>query len=52
MDISAIIFATDRISLLPNEDKIPWDESAFSQRMLANHLSQEHDWGQPQAHRD
>lgn len=44
MDISAIIFATDRISLLPNEDKIPWDESAFSQRMLANHLSQEHDW--------
>ena len=24
--------------------KIPWNEPAFSQRMLANHLSQEHDW--------
>lgn len=24
--------------------KIPWDEPAFSKRMLANHLSQEHDW--------
>lgn len=25
-------------------DKIPWDDPAFSQRMLANHLSQDHDW--------
>ncbi|MFD1261481.1 class I SAM-dependent methyltransferase [Entomomonas asaccharolytica] len=25
-------------------EKIPWNEPAFSQRMLANHLSQEHDW--------
>lgn len=24
-------------------DKIPWDEPAFSERMLAEHLSQEHD---------
>lgn len=24
--------------------KIPWDDPAFSRRMLANHLSQEHDW--------
>lgn len=24
--------------------KIPWDDPAFSQRMLENHLSQEHDW--------
>lgn len=24
--------------------KIPWDEPGFSTRMLANHLSQEHDW--------
>lgn len=25
-------------------EKIPWNEPAFSQRMLENHLSQEHDW--------
>lgn len=24
--------------------KIPWNEPEFSQRMLANHLAQEHDW--------
>ncbi len=24
--------------------KIPWDDPAFSRRMLAQHLSQEHDW--------
>lgn len=44
MDISADIFATHRIRLLPDEGKIPWDEPAFSQRMLENHLSQDHDW--------
>jgi SAM-dependent methyltransferase len=25
-------------------DKIPWDDPEFSQRMLQEHLSQEHDW--------
>ncbi|AZT26125.1 TPA: methyltransferase domain-containing protein [Salmonella enterica] len=44
MDLSADIFATHRIRLLPDEGKIPWDEPAFSQRMLENHLSQDHDW--------
>lgn len=44
MDISTVIFATHRIRLLPDEGKIPWDEPAFSQRMLENHLSQDHDW--------
>lgn len=44
MDISAVIFAAHRIRLLPDEGKIPWDEPAFSQRMLENHLSQDHDW--------
>lgn len=34
MDISAVIFATHRIRLLPDEGKIPWDEPAFSQRIL------------------
>ncbi len=43
MDISTVIFATHRIRLLPDEGKI-LDEPAFSQRMLENHLSQDHDW--------
>lgn len=44
MDIDSIIFTAGHIQLSPDEDKIPWDEPAFSQRMLENHLSQEHDW--------
>lgn len=44
MNISAVIVASGRIRLSPDEGKIPWDEPAFSQRMLENHLSQEHDW--------
>lgn len=45
MDLSNVIFAANRIQLLPNECKIPWDEPNFSHRMLKNHLSQNHDWG-------
>lgn len=44
MDISTIISAAGRIRLSPDESKIPWDEPAFSKRMLDNHLSQDHDW--------
>ncbi|CBG90120.1 class I SAM-dependent methyltransferase [Citrobacter rodentium] len=44
MDISTLIFASGRPQLSADESKIPWDEPAFSQRMLENHLSQEHDW--------
>lgn len=44
MNISTIISSTDRIKLVAGEDKIPWNEPAFSQRMLENHLSQDHDW--------
>lgn len=44
MDISTIICGSHPIKLAPEEGKIPWDDAAFSQRMLANHLSQEHDW--------
>lgn len=44
MDISTLIFAPGRIQLSADEHKIPWDEPAFSQRMLENHLSQDHDW--------
>lgn len=44
MDINTLIFASKHIPLSAEESKIPWDEPAFSQRMLANHLSQEHDW--------
>ncbi len=44
MDISTLISASRHIQLSEEESKIPWDEPAFSQRMLANHLSQDHDW--------
>lgn len=44
MDINTLISASRHIQLSADESKIPWDEPAFSQRMLANHLSQDHDW--------
>ncbi|ELD59355.1 methyltransferase [Escherichia coli KTE177] len=44
MDISTLISSSRHIHLSAQESKIPWDEPAFSQRMLANHLSQDHDW--------
>lgn len=44
MDISTLISSSRHIQLSAQESKIPWDEPAFSQRMLANHLSQDHDW--------
>lgn len=44
MDISTLISSPLHIQLSAEESKIPWDEPAFSQRMLANHLSQDHDW--------
>ena len=44
MTIGTIITGSRHIALSSRERKIPWDEPAFSQRMLENHLSQEHDW--------
>ncbi|WP_434089325.1 methyltransferase domain-containing protein [Klebsiella spallanzanii] len=44
MTIGTIITGSRHVALLSGERKIPWDEPAFSQRMLENHLSQEHDW--------
>ncbi len=44
MDISDIILISQPIKLSADESKIPWDAPDFSQRMLDNHLSQEHDW--------
>ncbi|SUG97956.1 SAM-dependent methyltransferase [Salmonella enterica subsp. enterica] len=52
MDISAVIFATHRIRLLPDEGKIPWDEPAFSQRMLEKSSVAGPRLGQPPANRD
>ncbi len=44
MNLSEVI--DRKIPPLPWEEgeKIPWNDPAFSQRMLALHLSQEHDW--------
>ncbi|MCM2529136.1 class I SAM-dependent methyltransferase [Shewanella algae] len=44
MNINKLISQNLPIRLLPNESKIPWNDADFSQRMLENHLSQEHDW--------
>lgn len=44
MDINTIISGASRVELTAGEHKIPWDDPEFSQRMLANHLSQDHDW--------
>lgn len=44
MDISTLIFNRSATTLADSERKIPWDDPAFSKRMLENHLSQEHDW--------
>ncbi|MEL4471978.1 class I SAM-dependent methyltransferase [Shewanella algae] len=44
MNINKLISQHLPIRLLPNESKIPWNDADFSQRMLENHLSQEHDW--------
>lgn len=39
-------FVMNQTPLLPwqDGDKIPWNEPAFSERMLQNHLSQDNDW--------
>lgn len=44
MDISNIILNQSTVKLMPGESKIPWNDAEFSQRMLENHLSQDHDW--------
>ena len=44
MSINKLISQHLPIRLSPNESKIPWNDADFSQRMLENHLSQEHDW--------
>lgn len=44
MNINKLISQYLPIRLSPNESKIPWNDADFSQRMLENHLSQEHDW--------
>ena len=44
MDISTLISSSGRLQLSAAESKIPWEELAFSQRMLENHLSQDDDW--------
>ncbi len=44
MNINKLISQHLPVRLSPNESKIPWNDADFSQRMLENHLSQEHDW--------
>ncbi|POT58508.1 class I SAM-dependent methyltransferase [Citrobacter amalonaticus] len=44
MDIRDLIMVSPSAGMSDLESKIPWDDEAFSQRMLENHLSQDHDW--------
>ena len=44
MDISTLYFFIPTHSTVGGGEQNPQDELAFSQRMLANHLSQDHDW--------
>lgn len=44
MTLSDLITRTLPAVPWQNGETIPWNDEAFSERMLANHLSQEHDW--------
>lgn len=44
MNISDLTHAPRPCKLWDDGEKIPWNDPAFSQRMLENHLSQAHDW--------
>lgn len=44
MNISEMINGFRIMKLSSDESKIPWNDPAFSQRMLENHLSQQRDW--------
>jgi len=43
MNLRDIIIRSEKAIPWTEGEKIPWDEPAFSQRMLREHLSQEHD---------
>ena len=43
MNLSDIVNRSEKAIPWREGEKIPWDEPAFSQRMLREHLSQEHD---------
>lgn len=44
MKLSDIVFAIPEASTCEYGSKIPWDDPDFSERMLNQHLSQDHDW--------
>lgn len=44
MTLNDLILLPRPLPVTTPAEKIPWNDPAFSQRMLENHLSQEHDW--------
>jgi len=44
MDLTEFVVCSGQARGAAKGAKIPWDEPGFSRRMLANHLTQEHDW--------
>lgn len=44
MNLTEFVVYSEQDAGAPRGAKIPWNEPGFSQRMLANHLDQKHDW--------
>ena len=44
MNLTEFIVCSEQSFEAAKGSKIPWNEPGFIQRMLANHLAQEHDW--------
>ena len=49
MDLIELIQRDPKPAPWAEGEKIPWNETGFSQRMLREHLSQEHDWASRRA---
>lgn len=49
LDLMEIIQRSQRPKPWSEGEKIPWNDPGFSQRMLREHLSQEHDWASRRA---
>lgn len=44
MKLTDIIHKQRPLNAWENAEKIPWHDPSFSERMLQNHLAQDHDW--------
>ena len=49
LDLMDIVLRDPKLQPWAEGEKIPWNEPGFSERMLREHLSQEHDWASRRA---